>query len=286
MILDFAWGRPSLASLRAAGVTGVVRYLSHDTSGKNLSNAEAHKYMSAAPPIDLAVIWESTANRVNSGRAGGVADAKDALSQAHDFGMPGPRPIYFACDYDAGPDACTAYLQGAASVLGLGRVGLYAGYRPIKAAFDKKLITFGWQTYAWSGGALDPRAHLYQYSNSHLVGGVDVDYNKIMHADWGGWLHASPLPTPPPKPPPVGPPVAPPFSGRVLKYPPFTTGTECKAWQAKMHSRGWKIVVDGVYGPASKTICLAFQNDKRLTHRDGIVGLETWNATWVSPVTP
>jgi peptidoglycan hydrolase-like protein with peptidoglycan-binding domain len=286
MILDYAWGRPSVASLHAAGVTGVVRYLSHDATGKNLSNAEAHLLMSASPPIDVAVIWESTANRVNSGRTGGVADAVDALAQAHSFGMPTGRPIFFACDYDAGPDACTNYLRGAASVIGLGRVGLYAGYVPIVSAFDKKLITYGWQTYAWSGGRWDVRAQLRQYSNSHLVGGVDVDYNKATRADWGGWLHVSPLPVPPPKPPPTGPPVAPPFSGRVLKYPPFTTGSEVKAWQAKMHQRGWKIVVDGVYGPSSKTICLAFQNDKRLTHRDGIVGLETWRATWVSPVTP
>jgi hypothetical protein len=285
MIIDLAWGRPSIASMRAAGVTGVVRYASHDQTGKNLSAAEAQKLLSAG--INVGLIWESTAGRVQSGQSGGILDAEAAKTMGHSWGMPTTRPVYFACDYNAGPDDCTAYLRGVASVLGYARTGLYGGYVPIRAAFDKKLISFGWQTYAWSGGRWDTRAQLQQYSNGHLVGGVDVDYNRLGpgHSDWGGWLTpGNPVPGPVPVPVP-GPPKAPPFSGRLIKYPPVTTSTEARAWQAKMHSRGWKIVVDGAYGPASKTICLAFQNEKHLTGRDGVVGLETWRATWESPVT-
>jgi len=287
LIIDFAWGRPGVKALEAAGVTGVVRYASHDTTGKNLSAAEAHGYLTATPKINVALIWESTAGRVQSGHGGGVADASEALIQGVSWGMPKGRPIYFACDYNAGPDACTAYLQGVASVLGLSRTGLYGGYVPIKAAFDKHLITFGWQTYAWSGGRWDTRAQLQQYSNGHAVGGVDCDYNRLgAGTDWGGWLTGTPVP-PPPKPVPAPVPVpskAPPFSGRVMKYPPTTTGNEVRAWQAKMHLRGWKIAVDGAFGPASRIICLAFQKEKHLT-QDGEVGLKTWRATWESPVT-
>jgi hypothetical protein len=290
MIIDLAWGRPGVKALEAANVTGVMRYASHDTSGKNLSDAEARSYLTATPrKIDVGLIWESTSGRVQSGRSGGIADAHAALIQGESWGMPKGRPIYFACDYDARPHDCDDYLKGVASVIGLSRTGLYAGFGPIHSAFNSHLIAWGWQTYAWSGGQWDNRAQLQQYSNNHLVNGVSVDYNRTGpgHTDWGGWLSLTPV-TPPPKPVPVPvpvPPHIPPFSGRNLSYPPITTGTEVKAWQAKMHLRGWTIVVDGSYGPKSKAVCLAFQTEKRLTHRDGIVGLETWRATWDAPIT-
>jgi hypothetical protein len=291
MIIDLAWGRPGVKALEAANVTGVMRYASHDTSGKNLSWAEAHSYLTATPrKISVGLIWESTAGRVQSGKAGGVADAKAALAMGESWGMPKGRPVYFACDYDAGPHDCDNYLKGVASVIGLARTGLYAGFGPIHSAFNGGLITWGWQTYAWSGGQWDNRAQLQQYSNGHTLNGVGIDYNRTGpgHTDWGGWLTLV-TPTPPPKPVPTPTPApgptAPPFSGRNLSYPPTTVGTEVKAWQAKMHARGWTIVVDGAFGPKSKAVCLAFQNDKHLTHRDGIVGLETWRATWESPVT-
>lgn len=86
---------------------------------------------------------------------------------------------------------------------------------------------------------------------------------------------------PPAPPPPTG---IPPFPGRLLKYPPIMNGEDVRTWQAKMAQRGWRIVVDGSYGPASQTICRQFQQEKRLGV-DGIVGPQTWNATWTAPVT-
>jgi N-acetylmuramoyl-L-alanine amidase/Putative peptidoglycan binding domain len=57
-----------------------------------------------------------------------------------------------------------------------------------------------------------------------------------------------------------------------------------RTWQDKMRARGWKIGVDGVFGPESERVCRSFQADKRLTV-DGKVGPQTWNTTWTSPVT-
>jgi hypothetical protein len=197
--IDHAWGVPSSAALRNAHVKFVVRYLSHDAS-KNLTRKEAD--LRSADGIDLAVIWETTANRAMSGRTGGAADATEAAKQAKACGMPADRPIYFAVDWDAtAAQQATihAYLDGAASVLGRARVGLYAGYGPIKRAFDAGKITYGWQTYAWSGGAWDSRAQLQQYLNGQRVGGVDCDFNRAMHADFGQWrVGVSPAPTPAP----------------------------------------------------------------------------------------
>ena len=117
--------------------------------------------------------------------------------------------------------------------------------------------------------------------------GVTVD------AKWGPATDAAHLhrigsaATPPAaKPAPAKPstPKAPAFPGTLLRYPPATRHASVRTWQTQMRARGWKITVDGVYGPASKTICQQFQREKKLK-ADGIVGPATWRATWESPIT-
>lgn len=186
--VDYAWGRPGAAALKRAGAKFACRYLSHDTTGKNLTRAEADDLSDAG--IWLVVVWESTAKRPLDGRSAGVADARDAAAQAKACGMPDDRPIYFAADWDASAgqqDEINAYLDGAASVIGRDRVGLYAGYGPMNRAFDAGKITYGWQTYAWSGGRWDARAQLQQYSNDHTINGVGVDYDRGVKSDYGQW---------------------------------------------------------------------------------------------------
>lgn len=186
--VDYAWGRPGVSALRRAGAKFACRYLSHDTTGKNLTRGEADDLSDAG--IWVVVVWESTAQRPLAGRSAGVADARDAAAQAEACGMPGDRPIYFAADWDASAsqqDEINAYLDGAASVIGRDRVGLYAGYGPTKRAFDAGKIAYGWQTYAWSGGRWDARAQLQQYSNDHTINGVGVDYDRAVKSDYGQW---------------------------------------------------------------------------------------------------
>jgi glycoside hydrolase-like protein len=185
--VDYAFGRPSMSALKNAGVKFVCRYLSHSPS-KNLTRAEAEKLTDAG--IWIVVVWETTAQRALSGHAGGVADAKDAEAQARSCGMPDDRPVYFAVDWDASSGqqaAINAYLDGAASVLGKGRVGIYGGYGPVKRALDGRHATWAWQTYAWSGGRWDGRAQLQQYSNGHTIGGVGCDYDRAEKSDYGQW---------------------------------------------------------------------------------------------------
>jgi hypothetical protein len=98
----------------------------------------------------------------------------------------------------AGP--VTEYFRGIASVMWLGYVGAYGGYRSIKFLFDQGLITWGHQAFAWSRGAdgkimWDLRAHLQQYAAERSMCGTDgdVDFNRGMFADFGQW----PAPTQP-----------------------------------------------------------------------------------------
>lgn len=82
-------------------------------------------------------------------------------------------------------------------------------------------------------------------------------------------------------------PAFPAFPGRNLKYTKgkrLMRGEDVKTWQARMRARGWRLAVDGVYGPESAGVATKFQREKGLIV-DGIVGPQTWRASWVLPIT-
>ena len=115
----------------------------------------------------------------------------------------------------------------------------------------------------------------------------DVRLNRrqeILNRAFGG--SAAPAPAPPapaPAPPSGG--AAPPFPGRVLKVTsPMMSGGDVRTWQQQMANRGWRLGVDGIYGNESKNICTSFQREKGLAV-DGMVGPQTWAASWNAPVT-
>jgi hypothetical protein len=185
--VDYAWSHPGGAALKAAGKQFACRYLSPDSS-KNLTRAEAADL--AAHGIWAVVVWEGTAARAKAGKAAGVADAKTAAVQATTAGMPPSRPIYFAVDFDATSGDQTyinAYLDGAASVIGLARVGIYGGYYPVKRALDGGHATWAWQTTAWSGGQWDSRAVIRQGAQK-TINGVSCDLNTATADDYGQWM--------------------------------------------------------------------------------------------------
>ncbi|MFI8459015.1 CHAP domain-containing protein [Kitasatospora sp. NPDC085464] len=84
-------------------------------------------------------------------------------------------------------------------------------------------------------------------------------------------------------------PVGPAWPGEYLRQrSPMLHDDTVRTWQQQMANRGWRITVDGWYGPASASICRQFQQDSTdngwpLTV-DGIVGPATWTASWNRPV--
>lgn len=54
--------------------------------------------------------------------------------------------------------------------------------------------------------------------------------------------------------------------------------------QQRLADRGWRIGVDGYYGPRTEDVVTAFQREKGLTV-DGLLGPVTWRALWTEPVT-
>ncbi|CAG6392787.1 DUF1906 domain-containing protein [Streptomyces cocklensis] len=185
--VDYAWSHPGGSALKAAGKRFAARYLSNDAD-KNIARAEADDL--AQHEVSSVVVWESTAKRPLAGRAAGISDAQVAQRQATAAGMPSGRPIYFAVDFDAtaGQMATVmAYLDGAASVLGRARVGVYGGYDTVRAALDGRHATWAWQTRAWSEGRWDSRAHMRQGA-TQTIGGVSCDLNTALTTDYGQWM--------------------------------------------------------------------------------------------------
>ena len=194
--IDYAWQHPSIAALQASGITFACRYLSRDPS-KNLTAAEATRLHEAG--IATVSNWEASSGAAKLGYNQGRQDAIEAAMQHSAAGGPPDRPIYFSVDFDV-PDYATGstdptaklgpigdYFRGVASAIGVARTGAYGGYWAIKRLLDAQLITWAWQTYGWSGGQWDSRAHIRQVQNGVLVGGADSDIDQNLVSDFGQW---------------------------------------------------------------------------------------------------
>jgi hypothetical protein len=266
--VDYAWGRPGAAALQRAGKRFAARYLSHDTTGKNLSRREAIDLSAAG--IAIVVVWEHAADRALDGHAAGAADATFAAAQAKACGMPDDRPIYFAVDFDASPSqqaAINAYLDGAASVIGRSRVGIYGGYWPVKRALDAGKARWAWQTYAWSGSHWDPRAQLQQYRNGEHIAGVDLDLDRATVTDYGQWRLGS-----------TGGAVPTWMETLMHALPTVRQGDHGEAVetvQGLLNARSHAVAIDGDFGPATTAAVKAVQRWGDVA-ADGIVGPATW----------
>lgn len=189
--VDYAWSRPSPTGLYAAGKRFACRYASFDTTGKNLTVQEAIDLSRAG--LSIVANWEHSATDQLGGYDRGRAHAVAAHQMFTDRGMPPDRPIYFSTDFNATAEqleTCRAYLNGAASILGRARVGVYGGYRTIDHMAISGAAQWFWQTYAWSAGRWHAAADIRQYQNGVTVAGATVDLDQAMVPDYGQWVVA------------------------------------------------------------------------------------------------
>ncbi len=190
--VDYSDARPAPSTLVASGASFAVRYVSSSGNPKNIGLSEAQSLEAAG--IDIIIVFETTAEEILSGQSAGTADANTAVSEATAAGAPSNFFCYFACDFDAPSSDQTAidnYLNGAASVLGVSRVGIYGGITPVSGALTAGAASKGWQTVAWSSGQEDSRVSLFQYATQILSSSCDVDVG--MGGNYGQW--APPVPT-------------------------------------------------------------------------------------------
>lgn len=183
---DYSWGRPSGAAIKASGRDFVVRYLFDDgQGGKGLDQSEINDLQ--ANGIAIAVVYEEYANSFR-GFAAGAAQAQRAQAALNKLSLPKDMPIYFAVDWDsteADQADINAACQGAASVIGLPRVGIYGSFYVVERCKAANTATFFWQTYAWSGGQVSAHNHLFQYKNGQSLNGHAVDFTRATQDQFG-----------------------------------------------------------------------------------------------------
>jgi hypothetical protein len=185
--LDYSFARPSPDAAWKAGYRFVMRYLSWLPNDKVVTKAEVSALLKRGFAVGLN--WEYDEGDQLDGRAGGLRDGKEALRQARALGAPKGLTIYFSADWDVRRGevaACKAYWKGAREALaGQYNVGVYGGFRAVAAALDAGYRA--WQTFAWSGGKWDTRAHIRQVENEIKLNGASVDRNELRSLDAGLW---------------------------------------------------------------------------------------------------
>lgn len=214
--VDYSFSRPSPAAITKAGHVAVGRYIALG-SGKLLGFTEAAQLRKAR--LGIWLVAEGTAQRAAEGRAAGVADAQAAAKAAQELGYPDHAVLFAAVDFDATPGQVLGYLRGWKSVLGK-RAGVYGGIKITSSWRVRRLIPYRWQTAAWSGGKVDPKAHIYQrIQMTRPVPGCDENVLIRPVPMWGGTFPAPPpKPAPRPKPAPARKPHAQPNVDQAIAY--------------------------------------------------------------------
>jgi hypothetical protein len=175
--LDYSAAKISGATIKDAGYTGVIRYIDSPDmlATKHTTRHEYRDHLAAG--LTVLLVMQTTTTASDGGFPTGQKHAKRALAGANHLGYPGP--IFFTNDRVELPNPATwrAYLDGAASVLGIGRVGAY-GFRN---AMD---VAIGHASYFWQAGRrrdVAAHTHIWQDNNTQVkVGGITCDRNLIL----------------------------------------------------------------------------------------------------------
>ena len=75
-----------------------------------------------------------------------------------------------------------------------------------------------------------------------------------------------------------------PFGGALTTAASRTVREDVRAWQARMKQRGWKIGVDGRFGPQSASVAQRFAAQKGLSVAAGSLNATVYGAAWSLPI--
>jgi Domain of unknown function (DUF1906) len=213
-LIDFSDRLVPADQVAAAGYAGVVVYVSESRPGANFDfKPVTRDYADALRANGLHVVsnyqygkpgWP-TPSDYTRGYDGGVADAQTALQLHAAAGGPGSAPIFFSVDEDITADTWKAlalpWFRGLNSVMGQQRTGIYGSASVCAWAVADDVIghsstaghRWAWQARAWSHGEREPSAVLFQsvvFTPSDpgaLIGGIHVDEDDVLAADYGQW---------------------------------------------------------------------------------------------------
>jgi hypothetical protein len=197
-LVDYSAAVPSAGSIRAAGHSGAIRYVSDRRPGAEWMLG---KPLQAGEVAALHAAGLSVVSNYQFGK-GPTADWRGGLEagkrcaergvQLHDAaGGPDSAPIYASIDDNPTvvefAEMIAPYLQGWQSVVGNGRVGVYANAPTIEFAHVAGLGSYFWQhNWGTPHGFVHPAANLHQYGKNS-VAGIAVDLNAILTPQYGQW---------------------------------------------------------------------------------------------------
>ena len=213
-LIDFAERRILPSEIKSAGYDGVVNYVSESRPGANFeAKPITRDYADSLRAAGLHIVsnfqygkpgWPQPSD-FTRGHDGGVADAQTALRLHNAAGGGASAPILFSVDdnidLNTWNSPAVEWFRGINSVLGVERTGIYGHSNACAWAIKDGVIghsttpgfRWAWQTKAWSNGEREPAAVLYQEvvntpsTPGPLLGGINVDVNAVLAADFGQW---------------------------------------------------------------------------------------------------
>jgi hypothetical protein len=213
-LIDFAERLAAPDQIKSAGFDGALVYVSELRPGADFDfKPVTREYADALRAEGLQVVscyqygkpgWP-TPSDFTRGYDGGVADAQTALRLHAAAGGPDSAPIFFSVDEDIDLNTWNSltvnWFRGINTVLAVNRTGIYGHANACGWALRDGVIgrsttaghAWAWQTRAWSDGAREPAAVLYQYvivtaaDPGVLLGGTHVDVDEVLATDFGQW---------------------------------------------------------------------------------------------------
>jgi hypothetical protein len=180
-LCDFYSADTSVATIRANGYQGCSCYLSHQP-GKNSTWDEIQAFR--ADGLIVAFNFEDGGAQALNGYDQGVQDGEFATAEAAALGYPAGCVIFFSVDFDMTDQAAAvcAYFDGIRTVIGQYKPGVYGGIATLDAVCGGGHADAGWQSMAWSGGALSKYAAMYQDEFGQTFDQDRVEYEVPL---WG-----------------------------------------------------------------------------------------------------
>jgi hypothetical protein len=213
-LIDFTERLVSPEQIAAAGYGGALVYVSEVRPGADFDfKPVTRAYADRMRALSLQLVscyqfgkpgWP-TPSDFTRGHDGGVADARTALRYHDAAGGPPTAPIFFSVDEDiddtAWKSVAVEWFRGINSVLGVERTGIYGHANACGWAIADGVVghstsegkRWAWQTRAWSQGVREPAAVLFQSAVNTaatpgpLIGGIHVDVDDVLAADFGQW---------------------------------------------------------------------------------------------------
>lgn len=197
-------------ALKEAGMHFAGRYAVYDKSpgGRGITAEEYQALVTAG--LDVFLYYEEDTAWMTNGWSAGVRAATRALDNIQKARMPQGMPVMYSHDIDPEPqhfEAIDECLRGAASVVGIERVGFYGGWLGIDHVHAAGTAKWFVQTIAWQyQHGIHPAAHLHQYNTgTNIIGGANCDLVAALKPHYGQasdfLLHPTTTTTLPPLPP-------------------------------------------------------------------------------------